>query len=149
MDVLFCLLCVVQFLRRADHSLRAVLQAVFVCVCVYLCLIECGLETSTMRWPWFDVGCCDIGKNCCKCLLIDWEILYLANTSGRGVNLWGICESLKNEKGLVLNYIHSKNEKGSVTSVTSTATLIILFLLRLILLIIHLLLLILLTMIKC
>jgi len=68
-------------------------------------------------------------------LLIDWEILHLANTNGRGVNLCDMCESLKREKGLYLNYFHTKKEKDSVTSVTSTATVTILFLLRPLLLI--------------
>ena len=27
------------------------------------CVIVCGLETSSMRWPWPALGCCAIGEN--------------------------------------------------------------------------------------
>jgi hypothetical protein len=37
-------------LRRADHSLRGILPGV--------CLIVCGLETSTSRRPRPELGCC-------------------------------------------------------------------------------------------
>ena len=41
-------------MRRADHSIRGVLLGV--------CLIECVLETSTMRRPRPDLGCCATEK---------------------------------------------------------------------------------------
>jgi hypothetical protein len=44
-----CMFCVS---RGADHSLRGMLPVL--CVCV----IVCDLETSTMGWPRFELGCC-------------------------------------------------------------------------------------------
>ena len=77
----------------------------------------------------------NIEEICYTSVLIDWEILHPANTNGRSLNLWDMCESLKREKGLYLNYIHSKKKKVSVNTVTFTATVTILFLLRPLLLI--------------
>jgi hypothetical protein len=47
-------LCRQRCVRRADHSTRGVLPGV--------CLIVCGLETSTMRRPRPDLGCCSTEK---------------------------------------------------------------------------------------
>jgi hypothetical protein len=51
-----CVLCRQQPLRRADHSCREALPGVWVC------LIVCDLETSTMRRPRSEVGCCATGR---------------------------------------------------------------------------------------
>jgi len=48
-------LCRQRPVRRADHSIRGVLPGV--------CLIVCVLETSTMRRPRPDLGCCGTEKN--------------------------------------------------------------------------------------
>ena len=45
-------------MRRPDHSFVGVLS----CVCVYVCLKVCELETSTKRWPVPDAGCCTSEK---------------------------------------------------------------------------------------
>ena len=42
-----------EVITRTDKSYR-----VFVCVCVFVCLIVCDLETTTTRWPKPDLGCC-------------------------------------------------------------------------------------------
>jgi hypothetical protein len=46
----FCVSCRYRPLRRADHSFIGVQPSV--------CLIECDLETSTLRRPRAELGCC-------------------------------------------------------------------------------------------
>jgi len=75
----FCLLSFVSvwLLQRADHSIRAVLKCVWVCVCasvcvcvgVYVCvfLLVCDLETSTTRQYMPKLGCNTTEKNYRPC----------------------------------------------------------------------------------
>jgi hypothetical protein len=57
MDILSCVrfvLCRYRPLRGADHSSRGLLPGVFVCAR----LILCDIETSRVRRPRPDLGCC-------------------------------------------------------------------------------------------
>jgi hypothetical protein len=72
MDVHFlCLLGCVgsglcdELISSAEKSYRCVCVCVYVCVCVCVCvcLILCALETSKMRRPRPDLGCCTTEKN--------------------------------------------------------------------------------------
>jgi hypothetical protein len=54
-----CLLCVVQVVTSATGSFR---ESYRVCVCVCVCLVVCDLETSTMRRPRPELGCCATEK---------------------------------------------------------------------------------------
>ena len=38
---MFCMLCRMRYLRRADHSFRGVLMDVSECVCVCMCVCVC------------------------------------------------------------------------------------------------------------
>ena len=67
-----CVLCSLcdELITRSGESYR-------LNVCVCLCLIERGLETSTMRRPYFGVGCCDIEN--ILCLWFRASLIYINN----------------------------------------------------------------------